>query len=218
MLYIKKGKEPNSLTKYKKEVGAYYDGCNKDDIRVSLLKEQGGICAYCMRRISNHEGKMSIEHYTSQSETDESEKLNYKNMLGVCFGGRKKGRRLEFLTCDAHRGNTPLTVNPLDNTTIDLIAYKSDGTIYSNDTQIDYDLNITLNLNCDIDFLRLNRRKALEAVKSKLNKIQKTGDWTEPRLLEIKKAYERFNGDGCYAEYAGVIIYYINKRLKSYRG
>ena len=41
MLLIKKGKEPNSLTVYKKTKYAYYNGCNKPDIYKALLKEQG---------------------------------------------------------------------------------------------------------------------------------------------------------------------------------
>ena len=40
MIYIQKGKEPASLTAYKKQAHAYYDGCNKDDIRENLLREQ----------------------------------------------------------------------------------------------------------------------------------------------------------------------------------
>jgi len=37
MIYIKKGKEPASLTKYKKQKFAYYDGYKeKDDLRKML--------------------------------------------------------------------------------------------------------------------------------------------------------------------------------------
>ena len=37
MIYIKKGHEPASLTVYKKQKFAYYDGCDKDDIREKHL-------------------------------------------------------------------------------------------------------------------------------------------------------------------------------------
>ena len=37
MIYIQKGKEPASLTAYKKQAHAYYDGCNKDDIFVRTV-------------------------------------------------------------------------------------------------------------------------------------------------------------------------------------
>ena len=63
MIYIQKGKEPASLTAYKKQAHAYYDGCNKDDIRENLLREQGYLCAYCMRRIEKE--KMKPKRRTS---------------------------------------------------------------------------------------------------------------------------------------------------------
>ncbi len=33
MIYIQKKNEPRSLTQYKKQKYAYFDGCNKEDIR-----------------------------------------------------------------------------------------------------------------------------------------------------------------------------------------
>ena len=63
MIYIQKGKEPASLTAYKKQAHAYYDGCNKDDIRENLLREQGYLCAYCMRRIEKEKMKIQIWSY-----------------------------------------------------------------------------------------------------------------------------------------------------------
>lgn len=61
MRYITKGREPSSLTQYKKQSGAYFDGTNKEDIRQALLEEQGYLCAYCMCRISAE--NMKIEHW-----------------------------------------------------------------------------------------------------------------------------------------------------------
>ena len=74
MLYIKKGKEPPSLTAYKKENNAYFDGCNKEDIRKNLLKEQGYLCAYCMRRIDQKH--MKIEHWYPENRLNDSERLD----------------------------------------------------------------------------------------------------------------------------------------------
>lgn len=51
MILIQKGEAPNSLIQYRKATNAYFDGCNKDDIRDRLLEEQGHLCAYCMCRI-----------------------------------------------------------------------------------------------------------------------------------------------------------------------
>ena len=54
MILIKKKLEPHSLTEYKQTINASFDNLPseiKDDIRKSLLKEQGYICAYCMKKI-----------------------------------------------------------------------------------------------------------------------------------------------------------------------
>ena len=54
MIYIKKGKEPASLTAYKKQKYVYFDGYDKkDDIREQLLKDQCSIfiCLISILRI-----------------------------------------------------------------------------------------------------------------------------------------------------------------------
>ncbi|MCX4315557.1 MAG: hypothetical protein OSJ52_02805 [Lachnospiraceae bacterium] len=85
MLYIKKGKEPESLTKYRKSKFAYFDGYEeKDAIRECLLKEQGYLCAYCMRRIDK--AHMKIEHWYPEDRLSDAERLDFRNMLGACLG------------------------------------------------------------------------------------------------------------------------------------
>ena len=54
---------------------------------------------------------MKIEHWQSQSE-HQAKELDYSNMLGVCNGNA--GHVQRDTTCDTHRGNSPLTINPLD--------------------------------------------------------------------------------------------------------
>ena len=210
MRVIKKGKEPKSLTKYKKQSNAYYDGCNKADIRRALLKEQGHLCAYCMSRIS--EDKMTIEHYNTQSSIDEKEALDYTNMLGVCMGNRGAGS-IDKFTCDAHRGNEEITVNPFDKSSIDLIEYDNDGRIYSNNVDIDKDLNETLNLNCEEVLLKLNRKRTLEALKKYLYELKARGTWKKEFLEKIKRKYELPDEDGKLEPYSGIILYYLNKRM-----
>lgn len=210
MKLIKKGKEPKSLTIYKKQNNAYYDGCNKLDIRKSLLDEQGYLCAYCMKRID--ERNMTIEHYNAQSKISSKEALNYNMMLAVCLGGR--GETFCNQTCDAHKGNTKLTVNPLSESSINLIKYKQDGTIYSDDPDINNDLNNTLNLNCGQSNLKENRKSVLDALKRYLSKMQSNGTWKKQFLEKIKNKYETKNSNGKYEEYCGIVIYYLSNRIK----
>jgi uncharacterized protein (TIGR02646 family) len=209
MLLIKKGKEPNSLTEYKRQSNAYYDGCNKSDIKKALLKEQGYLCAYCMKRIS--ETDMTIEHYNTQSNISEKEALNYNNMLGVCLGNRGEGQK--NFTCDAHRGNDSMKINPFLKSSIDLIGYKDDGKIYSTDIEINKDLDKTLNLNCEQVLLIANRNRALEALKKYLSNLKSKGTWKKEFLEKIKKKYECTDKDGKLEAYSGIVLYYLNKRI-----
>lgn len=82
----------------------------------SLVREQHGICAYCMRRIETG-SKSSIEHVIPQSDADgvkhPVESLDYNNMLAVCKFNDVT------LTCDSSRHNTPMKVNPLVRQTLE---------------------------------------------------------------------------------------------------
>lgn len=209
MLLIKKGREPNSLTEYKRQSNAYYDGCNKLDIRRALLKEQGYLCAYCMKRIT--ETDMRIEHYSTQSNISVREALDYNNMLGVCSGNEGEGKSSS--TCDVHRGNDSLTVNPFLKSSIDLIHYEENGKIYSPNQDINKDLDETLNLNCNQVLLTINRKESLTSLKNYLLKLKAKGKWQRVFLERIKRKYECPDENGRLEPYSGVILYYLNKKL-----
>ncbi len=198
MRYIEKREEPDSLTRYKQNANAYFDGYGqKDDIRKKLLQEQGCLCGYCMRRISDY-SKVKIEHIVPQSrlKDNEREALNYKSMLGVCYGNEKK-------------------VNPFDKTCIDKIKYKSDGHIYSDDIELEQDLDVTLNLNYDgaDAYLVMNRREGLNACKEKLAKMKKNGMWSKSMLRKVLKEYEMPDEQGRLKPYSGIVLWYLEKRL-----
>ena len=57
-------------------------------IRSELIKEQHGLCAYCMRRITGQQNDTKIEHYKALS-MDKERALDYQNYLGVakCYAG-----------------------------------------------------------------------------------------------------------------------------------
>ena len=72
MRYIQKGKAPESLIQYAKNKNAYFDGYqDKDDVREQLLKDQGYLCGYCMRRL-NSATEVKIEHILPQDITARS--------------------------------------------------------------------------------------------------------------------------------------------------
>lgn len=215
MIYITKKTEPRSLTEYKLQPFASYNGCDKEPIRQSLYEEQGHLCAYCMCRIQDI-SKMTIEHYKPQhpQNTDESNRrdsLDNNNMLGVCLGNR--GCEMKKQTCDAHRGNMPLTVNPFNRASIAKIAYNTYGSIYSGDPAINTDLNETLNLNCEYGYLIKSRKQAADALKRYLLKNQPQGQWSYALLAKTKAEYCKLSPDGAKQEYLGILLFYIEKYL-----
>ena len=95
MLYIEKKQEPNELIQEKRKGLTDYSnlsGKPKEAVQVSLLEEQGCLCAYCMRRISLE--NVQIEHYLPQHPQSENYDpaltIDYRNMLAVCSGNKKQ--------------------------------------------------------------------------------------------------------------------------------
>ena len=140
----------------------------KKEVIKSLLSEQGHLCAYCISRIDENEGKhkTTIEHCLPQAATSEKERLNYRNMVAVCWGNRDAHSN-EDKSCDVKRGSLKDTqqnmkkINVFDGTTLSDIKYSSDDTIYSDDKDLDEDLNLRLNLNCEARRLKEKVNRAL---------------------------------------------------------
>lgn len=195
MIYIKKGTEPESLTKYRKEKFAYYDGYkDKDDVREKLLEEQGYLCAYCMRRIDKEH--MKIEHWYSEEKLSDVERLNYQNMLGACLG-HIEGTKGSDDTCDTHKGKSLIKVNPLDKSTLVHIQYSSaTGAIFADDEDVQQDIDKTLNLNAERHLLKENRKELLNTLITEMRKMQKQGTWNKKVLETTRARYESVDANG----------------------
>jgi uncharacterized protein (TIGR02646 family) len=215
MKYVRKNKEPNSLTQYRKQIGAYFDGYqNKDDLRKSLLKEQKYICCYCMQRIVGKDEieneqflgeKMRIEHWQSQTNFPHLQ-LTYSNLLGACTGNSGQPKNLQH--CDVSRGDIPLKINPIMSACDTLIKFKATGEIYSDDVDIHNDLTITLNLNYQT--IVKNRKVVLDTAYEKLG-IYK-GTWSKELLeKEINQWNNEHNDE--YKPYCQIVIYHLKKKL-----
>lgn len=230
MILIQKGPEPKGLTEYRlnkwnrierQNVQPAYDSLPtsvKNEIRRSLLQTQGYLCAYCMRRLADI-SSVKIEHWKAEKDLSEDEKLNYQNMLGVCIGRNEKDMGFsgkQYETCDQHRGSEPLTVDPQSKEMISTIKYNSsNGEINSSNELIAFDLRQTLNLNCGAPhFLPENRKAVLDELQHKISKYGKDGTWRKSSLMKIKKHYQTKNAKGELPEYAGIVLWYIDTRLK----
>ena len=225
MIVIKKNKEPQELTQYRKQPDASYENMHgaklnpeqseQDVYHIvldSLLREQGYLCAYCMCRIPKKRGNppCTIEHIIAQSDPN-GDPLSYKNMVAVCSGNRNANDNADK-TCDARRGNKKLHVNPLDESTIKEIEYQSTGIIYSQNLEINTDLNDRLNLNCISLSLPETRKKVLDALK---NDMAKKGLKNNSSFRErCQKQLQYYETQEKKKPYVGILIWWLKKHIR----
>lgn len=223
MIVVKRGKEPNSLLQFRKR---YPDADYETDMSTNVLKdvreqmweEQKHLCAYCMRKIDNP-SVVRIEHCRprhpyGEVEHDKKATLDFKWMLGVCYGNSlTKGIKPEDTTCDAHRGNTELTVNPFDELSVRKIKYRSDGNIYSDDAKINKDVTETLNLKCKAISLPETRKKVLQEEQSRIMRKCK-GKSQDAFIRELERTYESLVHERNLIPYCGIIISWLESKLK----
>lgn len=223
MIVVKRGKEPDSLLQFRKQYpDADYERDMPSnvlkDVREQMWEEQKHLCAYCMKKIDNP-GVVRIEHCrprNPQNEDDYDKKaaLDFKWMLGVCYGNSlMKGVNPDDTTCDAHKGNAELNVNPFDEISVRKIKYKENGIIYSDDVGINEDVTKTLNLNCQAVSLPQTRKNVLLAAKNRIMK-KCEGKSHEVYMRELERTYESLVHERNLTPYCGIIISWLESKLK----
>lgn len=240
MLYIKKGQVPAEVLAKVNDIKrspewksiqendtsairAQFDTLPKEQIRESLIKEQHGLCAYCMKRIHNNGLHTTIEHFVPLSK-DKTKALEYSNMLAVCDGGKSVSvENSRILCCDACKEDEEeMTINPLNKHMMNKIYYLKDGTIYTSpcDEQLERDINEVLCLNGKLDKKGIRiadtsteivrgRREAYKWSQNFLESLNRQHKCTS--VMVKKKIDEIYNADE-RKEYAGVILFYLNKK------
>ncbi len=217
MKAIIKGKEPGSLTKYRSNPGATYDGGNftqtKSAIRKSLLKEQGYLCAYCMKRVVDNELTTKVEHWQCQASHPQRQ-LDYKNMLAVCSGKTviSTNPPKSKTHCDTFKGHDDIKFNPSEATHHSQmkIYYGVDGHVFSKNSEFQEDIDKKLNLN--LTRLKGNRKAVVDSVFSYLSGYQ--GSCTEGSVRDKLKKWENLDSKGHLTEFCDVAVYFLNKKLK----
>jgi uncharacterized protein (TIGR02646 family) len=211
---IVKGQEPASLTEHRATTHSDYDNYqDKQELRNALVREQRGLCCYCLCRIRPSEAEMKIEHWHSRANHPE-EQLAYSNLLGACKGGEKPRRNDERDVdrhCDTSKGDRDLSrnpANPLDHVG-DLIHFLPDGRLSSTDSVFDAELSTVLNLNNPV---LVNNRKAVVSAFKKL--LPKRGNLSRAKWEALLLAWNGEGQAGDLPEYCSVIVYWIKKRLR----
>lgn len=194
----------------------------KNEVKSVLIREQKGLCAYCMRRIRMN-SHSRIEHWVPLS-IDKEKAIDYNNMLGVCDGGEQvTGGQGHILCCDAHKGEREISINPLNKVQMDKIAYKTDGTIYTepNDTEMEKDINETLLLNgiskADGSFRDTSTEivKGRKDVYERARRMMKTlNDKGKCTSASVQRIMDDLRSSEEYEEYVGVKLYYFDKKYQ----
>ncbi len=173
-----------------------------------MWKEQGGLCCYCMSRVTAESGH--IEHWHPQSRSrDEGDKrdLEYANLLLVCDGGANSSGR--GVHCDKSRGSKPLKFNPADprHDVESHIRYLANGRIEcSDDAEFNDQLQNTLNLNAA--HLVGMRARAIEEMQ------KRTRGCSSSELQKMRKKHLHPNKDGALPPFCMTIVYFIDKKIK----
>ena len=228
MIHIQKGPGPIELMVAKKNGVTRYTELHSDvidAIKQSLYYEQGGLCAYCMRRLHlnsidrdrqlDMQNNMQCEHYIPQHDQqgnyNAALSIDFNNMLGVCPGGKDYfAHEFKNMICDQHRKSEPLTADPRNKASMAQIQYKIDGTIYSDNESINHDLNDVLNLNCSQANLKQDRLMAVRQFQqSVLRKYKgRVKSFTREKWKKVADHYISGSKDGLLIEFAGIIMFY----------
>ena len=211
MRAITKGVEPASLTAHRRMSYSDYDNYKgMAELRDALVREQRGLCCYCMGQISSEWGTMKVEHWRSQRRYP-CKQLDYSNLLGACLGG--KGQVQRFQHCDTRKGNKDLRWNPAD-PSHDIetrLLYTADGSIESDDDEFKTQLNEVLNLN--LSLLMTQRKRILDAILEWWEHEKKQGP--VPRERFEQKRAQWTGGADVLQPYCQVVVWWLDQRLKS---
>ena len=215
MIRITKGQEPAEWTEIKNTPGIDYDSAEKTALRQALFEEQGGLCGYCMRRISFASGVVSdtrIEHLqprtVSLAEGNVAETLSYSNMILCCDGDIDHDGNTH---CDNKKGEKPISFTPFDAAAMSTISYSSkDGSIKSSNKQYDNEIREVLNLN----HVRLaaNRKEVVKGLVMAMGRRR----WKKSEIEHKIAYYSNRTADGLLHPYCGVAIWYLTKKLRQF--
>ena len=219
MRQIKKLPPPESHIKYLASPSPKYDeypSVGKQILREQLVREQRGICCYCLARIQNAAGSVKIEHWLSQ-KNHLADSLDYQNLLAVCMGGEARpdkemqaiSRSPRILHCDSSKGDADLKWSPADrNRNIeDRIRYGSDGTIMSDDKEFDALLSEILNLNNDL--LKRKRKGVLDG----FTKVISHGEISREKLEHWINIWNGEHNNNDLREYCQIVVFWLRKRM-----
>lgn len=201
MLNIRKGKEPSCLASLRTTQGADWGSVHRDEkaeMRAAALREQGFLCAYCMRRIGD---STTMEHWDARATG--ADPFRWADLLAVCPGDLGGVPH-----CDRSKKATSISLHPArpDCDVEALVHVLPDGRLVCEEHQEDLD---ALNLNHAT--LRQNRRILIDVVVARCRGAS---------LQELRRAVSRYEATdgGERPEYAAAALAILRPALQRAEG
>lgn len=166
MKHIVKQGEPKSFSDWKalanEDWQPTYDdlsGGNKRDVKAALMAEQGHICCYCERKLTDDDSH--IEHFQPQSDPA-VDPLDFDNLLCSCQSQIKKGEPRHCGNLKDKWFDSVLLVSPFDPTCEERFAHTGDGRIKPDPEHDQGAAETITRLGLNLSNLSALREKAIE--------------------------------------------------------
>ncbi len=159
MKHIIKQEEPEDFTKWKAlkndEWSPTYSklsGDIKSIVKTALMTEQGYLCCYCERRLTDNDAH--VEHFRPQHNKS-FDSLDFSNMLCSCQNQLKKGEPRHCGNLKDDWFDEELLISPLDPECESRFAFTGDGYISSAQSTDSATTETIVRLGLDIPKLRI---------------------------------------------------------------
>ncbi len=170
----------------------------KREVKYSLMKEQGHICCYCERQLTDDDSH--IEHFNPKSN-DADAALDYTNMLCSCQDQLKKGEPRHCGNSKDNWFDKDYLVSPLDSNCEGRFAYTADGKIQPANKSNNAAIMTIEKLKLNIEILNDLRKKAIEPF------LDEALDGTD--FLKFVNGYLKKNSDDTFNEFWTTINYFF---------
>ncbi len=167
-------------------------------LRKELIKEQGEICCYCMKKIdisSSH-----TEHFWPKSKFEDID-LEYTNLFASCNGSGVVGKE-GYCGHKKYDWFIPNMISPLDTRIEELFKFTPDGEIHivQGNALSNIAKEMKNHLGLDSYHLNRNRRQAIEE-----SEYFEEAEYTQEDILNFIDYYSNMD-NGKYVPYCKAII------------
>lgn len=181
-------------------------GMRRQRLRTQLIKEQGHICCYCMKRISL--GNSHIEHFWPKTFFPQID-LKYDNLLASCNG---EGVILEDEYCGHKKENwwKEDMVSPTEAEIEGMFKYTVDGKIHSVQGKPTADIAQEMIVQMGLDSFHLirNRHEAIEN-----SEVCDDEEYSNEDIRDFINYYSNKDNDK-YEPYCMAIVDCLKEQLK----